>query len=482
MASNDTQKSRPPIVVVMGHVDHGKTTLLDYLRETRVAEREAGGITQAVGAYEVVRNDKKITFIDTPGHAAFTQMRQRGATVADVAVLVVAADDGVKPQTQEAITILKETGIPYIVAINKIDKNNADIERTKQDLLAHGVELEGLGGDIPWIGVSAKEGERVDELLDLVLLLAEMQTLTYDPSIAAKGFVLEAHKDSRRGIVATLILKDGTIHKGDDISTHSADGSVRNLENFIGEQIDELQPSSPAVVVGFESLPLIGELFTAGELEMIEKQDLHPVEAEPQDEIVATEEREELPLILRADTSGSLEALAYVIKELSFDDVVINILSQEVGDITDGAIKDATASKAWVIGFNVKSNKAAENLAKSQHVKITTSDIIYRIVEAIEEFIAERDKMPEGGELEVLALFSQQGEKQVIGGQVLKGFIQEKDKFEIVREDEVIGRGRILNVQQGKENVKRAEEGECGLQLRSPEIIEKGDKIKVVVE
>jgi translation initiation factor IF-2 len=255
---------RPPVVVVMGHVDHGKTTLLDYIRKTRVAEREAGGITQATGAYEIEYKGKKITFIDTPGHQAFTQMRQRGAHIADLAVLVVAADDGVKPQTKEAIEILQQTKTPFVVAINKIDKNNADVDRTKQSLTAAGVLLEKYGGDISWVEISAKEGTGVDELLDHILLMAEMEELTYNPLVAGRGYVLESRRDGQQGITVSVIIKDGIARAGEKICTLSACGKIRSLETFLRERVKELSPSSPAWIVGFETLPEVGEEFVIG--------------------------------------------------------------------------------------------------------------------------------------------------------------------------------------------------------------------------
>jgi translation initiation factor IF-2 len=490
MSASSAQQERPPVVVVMGHVDHGKTTLLDFLRETKLAEREAGGITQATAAYEIEKNGKRITFIDTPGHAAFTKMRQRGASIADVAILVVAADDGVKPQTKEAIGILKETGVPFVVAINKIDKNNADLERTKQDLMSNEVLLEGLGGDVPYMGISAKEGTGVDELLDIVLLVAEMQSLVCVPEGPAKGFVIESHKDARRGIVASVVVKNGKLERGSHIMTAGAEGMVRNLENFIGERVDVLVPSSPALIVGFESIPSVGEAFVAGDLEIIKAQDLHPTEpqeeaiTEPQEQEIVKQEEDDkqvVRLLLRADVSGSLEALEFMINELSFEKVQLEVVSREVGDITDGDIKDAGPNGAWIVGFNVKVNKAAENLAKSQQVAIMTSKIIYRLVEEITQRVEAIEHGPEAGEMEVLATFSQQGEKQVIGGKVIKGLLEEDDRFEVVRGGEVVGQGRIKNLQQQKKKVKRIEEGECGMQVRCGEVIQVGDIVRTIV-
>src|SRR3989344_3533059 len=257
--SGDGKLTRSPIVVVMGHVDHGKTTLLDYIKKTNIAGKEAGGITQAIGAYEVTHNGKQITFIDTPGHEAFSKMRSRGATAADLAILIVAADDGVKPQTKEVIKILKDTKTAFVVAINKIDKNNADPERVKSDLLNNEVMLEGYGGGISYQQISAKTGEGVPELLDLVLLATEMDALTYSEEEPASGFVVESKLDRRRGNEVVVILKNGVLRRGDEVYTPSVEGRVKILENFLGDSVAELKPSSPALIFGFEKLPEVGE-------------------------------------------------------------------------------------------------------------------------------------------------------------------------------------------------------------------------------
>ncbi|MBP6855646.1 MAG: translation initiation factor IF-2 [Candidatus Pacebacteria bacterium] len=476
-------RPRPPIVVVMGHVDHGKTTLLDFLRKSRVAEREAGGITQSIGAYEVERNGKRITFIDTPGHQAFTHMRQRGAQVADVAILVVAADDGVQPQTEEAISILQNSGTPFVVAITKIDKNNADIEKTKQDLLAHGVYLEGFGGEVPWHGISSKTGEGVDELLDLVLLLEEMSGSTCNPAAPAKGFVLESKVDSRRGIIAVVIVKEGTLRVGSTIATSSACGKIKILEDFTGKRVDELTPCAPALVVGFEQLPAIGEEYTAGELEieayrnaLVKKEDAHTLPMQQNNEAAA---EDVISVFVKADVSGSLEALAQVIASMTTDGATFRVLGQGVGDISDSDIKDAKAMNAIIAGFNVKLAKSAENLARAHEIKIITSNIIYRIVEALEDIAKNRDRKEILGKLEVLALFSKKDKKQLIGGRVTEGILTLNQKFHIVRGDESLGMGRITNLQMGKKPATKVENCECGLMIESPIDIAVGDILVV---
>lgn len=475
MTTSDTSKKqpRPPIVVVMGHVDHGKTTLLDYIRETKTAEREAGGITQSIGAYEVEKNGKKITFIDTPGHEAFNHMRQRGASIADIAVLVVAADDGVKPQTQEAITLLKETHTPFVVAINKIDKNNADPERTKQDLLAHEVYLEKRGGDVSWVEISAKTGEGVENLLEHILLMWEIDPPLADVSAPGEGVVLESSRGNQRGIVATVIVRNGTIKKGDSIATERVEGKVRIMEDFLGNQIDVCFPSQPAVIVGFSDIPHAGETVLVGG---VPQKDVKESTIEQKEE---DEEKEVIALIVKADSSGSLQALVQILHAMSTDEVLVKIISQEVGDITDGDVKHAVSTGAYIVGFNVKVNKAAENVSQAQDVTIITSNVIYNIVEQFEKLREKAQTPAHQGILEVLAVFSQKNEKQVIGGKIVEGYISEKDVFVCKRDGEDVGKGRIKNLQQDKVDCREVQEGECGLMVECKEPIKPGDHLVV---
>lgn len=470
---------RPPIVVVMGHVDHGKTTLLDYIRKTTVASREAGGITQSIGAYEIEHNGKKITFIDTPGHEAFSKMRARGAKVADLAILVVAADDGVKPQTKEVIQVLKQTETPFVVAINKIDKNNADPERVKQELMQADVLLEGFGGNVSWQAISAKTGEGVNELLDLILLTAEMENLTYNPEGETKGIIIEAKMDSRRGLTAVAIVRDGILKVGDEITTQSALGKVKILENFLGERVKGLVPSSPALILGFESLPQIGEEFYSGkvrlaEVKLVEIQDVAAIARLARSALTEEEKLSAINLMLKADVSGSLEAVAGVLKTIPD----VKIISESIGDITDGDVKAASSTGATIVGFKVKITKPAENLAKAQNVLIITSEIIYELVKILQDK-AEALKKPESqGEIETLKVFSQKGRKQIIGGKVLSGKIKNKSELKIVRDDKEIGFGRLGNLQRQKQDVREVNVGEeCGMLFESETTVEVGDRL-----
>lgn len=473
LGTGELTRERSPIVVVMGHVDHGKTTLLDYIKKTTVAIKEAGGITQSVGAYEVIHDDKRITFIDTPGHEAFTKMRARGATVADLAILVVAADDGVKPQTKEVIDVLRTTETPFIVAINKIDKNNADIELVKNELSQNGVLLEGYGGKVSWHGISAKTGEGVSDLLDLILLAAEVEGLTYDPASRAKGIIIEAKREGRRGITVTAIVKEGVLRNGFYIATPTAVGKIKALEDFRGGRVNELVPSSPALIFGFEIFPEVGEEFTA---DTVNIEEVYVKRGDQKTYAAANGSKDAvlLNVIVKADVSGSLEAISEILKTTEN----VRIVGQAVGDITDGDVKSAAATGALLVGFNVRPVKAAQNIARAQEVDIITSDIIYELLKTVEEKIEAKKSPPPEGELEVLATFSAKGNKQLVGGRVVAGRIRNKSELAIVRGGGIAGRGRVLNLQQSKKDAQVVNvPDECGIMLDSDVSVAVGDRL-----
>ena len=483
MEANDEKKERSPIVVIMGHVDHGKTSLLDYIRKTNVIAKEAGGITQSIGAYEITHPStssgqvKHITFIDTPGHEAFSKMRSRGATVADLAILVVAADDSVKPQTKEAIQILKDSGTTFIVAINKIDKNNSDPERVKNDLLQNEVLLEGYGGNISYALISAKNGEGVPELLDLILLAAEVEDLKYDPEAVPTGIVIEAKLDRERGNEVMVVLKNGVLKQGEEIFTETAKGKIKVLENFLGEEVKEIVPSSPALIIGFEDLPAVGEEFQMGAHPESHASDERKMIGRTPIKKQNKEKRLTLRLILKANVAGSLEAVSDAIKKLSQDEVIIEIMDEAVGDITDGDVKLSIANGAVIFGFGTRVKKPALVLAEANGVRIYTADIIYELLKFVDEEINNLKSPKPTGILEVLAVFNQKSSKQLIGGRVTDGILR-KGLHTVERAGEAIGQGRIVSLEQGKKEVTQVETGkECGMFFDSPIKIEVGDKI-----
>lgn len=469
MAENTTKlKKRPPIVVVLGHVDHGKTSLLDYIRKSRVAAREAGGITQSTGAYEINQGGERITFIDTPGHEAFRAMRTRGATIADIAVLVVSADEGPKPQTEESIKILEESNTPYIVAITKIDSPRADIDKVKNDLMTAGVFLEGYGGSVSYQGVSSKTGEGIPELLDLILLLAEVSELKYDQEADPKGFVIESKKDSHKGIVASVILKNGTLRPGIDIKTLTASGKIKILEDFSGKIVKELEPSAPAVIIGFETMPIVGEEFITGNTDISEI-----LLRDVKKEAPKTDDNKLMPVILKADVAGSLEVLRDVMAGK------VKVLDASSGDINDGDVKSASASGAAIVSFRAKfGNKAVEAFAKERGVTIFSSDIIYELIKSVDEYI-EANAVPEvAGRLEILGIFGKREDKQIIGGRVIEGSIKMGKKVEIRRKGMLLGEGKIVNLQMSKVDTKEVPAGnECGMMLDSMATIKIGDEL-----
>lgn len=488
---------RPPIVVIMGHIDHGKSTLLDYIRKTNVVETEAGGITQHLSAYEVVHKDstgteRRITFLDTPGHAAFQGMRSRGAKVADIAILVVSAEDGVKAQTLEAYRAIKESGIPYIVAINKIDKPNANIDRTRQSLAEAEIFVEGWGGDVPWVAISAKVGTGIPELLDTLLLVADMEELTGDPSRPAEGVVIESNMDPRKGISATVVIRNGTMRKGQFAVAEDSFAPLRVIEDFRGTQIAEASFSSPVRITGWTQIPKVGAkvlvVNTKKEAEsLVAEAKAHPVVA---DEIVAEDGVRVIPIVLKSDTVGTLEALEHEITKLQAERVKIKIVGKGVGTITESDIKLLVSSdRPMVIGFNVKTDNRAEALSQQHSIPIKTFDIIYKLVEWLEEEmkrqIPKRQVMEELGELRVLKCFSSQKEKHVVGGRVERGIIAVGARVKIVRRGTEIGEGKIIELQQQKIKTKEVAEGnECGLMVESDHALAERDSLIafVVVE
>ena len=495
---------RHPIVAVLGHIDHGKTTLLDKIRQTNVAggetgppsvaAGEAGGITQHIGAYEIKlkakdQEPKTITFIDTPGHEAFAKMRSRGARVADVALLVVAADDGVKPQTREALLAINEAGVPLIVVLNKIDKDAADPERVKKELGDAGVYLEEWGGKTPLVKVSAKTGEGISELLEMILLVSEMENLECDFSKPASGVVIESHLDSKRGNSATLLSREGILRTGNFILAGRAAVKVKILEDFLGQGASELPASSPALVAGFDRVPAVGSSFQAfATRDDLERATVGLPKENGVDRRPESEANEVLvPLILKADTAGSLEAVEHELRKLEGDGLRLNFLRRAPGNISEDDLKLASSSQdVLVLGFKVKTEKSAEELAARRGITVKTFEIIYELGDflktEVEKIMPEERLEKVLGRAKVLKVFKKDGRRQVVGGRVLSGGIFDGVKVRLLRRDFPLGEGKILELQAARVRTREVSEGEFGAMLDLELEIVPGDELQIYEE
>lgn len=488
---------RPPVVTIMGHVDHGKTTLLDAIRKSNVAVGEAGGITQAIGAYSVTCNGKKITFIDTPGHAAFTEMRARGASITDIVIIIVAADDGVMPQTKEAIDHAKAAGVPIIVAINKIDKPEANVERVMTGLVENGLTPEEWGGDIIVNKISAATGEGINELLENILLVAEMQEYKANPSRYATGVVIESKKNSKVGSVATLLIQNGTLRLGDPIVVGTIYGKVRTLKNDLGQNIVEATPSTPVEVTGLSDVPNAGDKFMAFESEkqakhIADERSLRARDADTNfsgmslDDLFGRiqEGVKEINVVLKADVNGSLEAVRGALEKIDVEGVKINIIRGAVGGITESDIVLARASDAIIIGFNVRANNQAMDDAKQYGVEIRTYDIIYKVVEDMEDamkgMLDPEYEEKVTGKLEVRQIFKFSKVGLIAGCHVVTGVVRNNEKARIIRDDVVVYNGAVNTLQHEKDQVKEVTKGmDCGITLENCQDYKEGDIIEI---
>lgn len=470
----------------MGHIDHGKSTLLDYIRKSNVVEGEAGGITQHLSAYSVEHptadGAKHITFLDTPGHEAFQKMRLRGAEVADIAILVVSAEDGVKPQTLEALASITSAGIPYLVAINKIDKPGADVARTQASLIEHGIYIEGMGGDVPYAPISATTGEGIPELLDILLLAAELAELTTDLSAPASGTVIEAHLDRKRGNHATLVLKDGTLRSGQFVVAGTASAPVRIMEDWSGNSLKEAQAGDPVGIVGFSEVPAVGSTFTTvdskKEAEKLTTENASPIETERFDTSLPT-----IPILIKADALGSIDAIEHELAKLTNDRVLLRVVGRRVGAITASDVQTASATEnALVVGFNVTIERSATELAERLGVALATFPIIYELAEWLETAIRERTPIIETeertGRAKVLKAFSVQGATHVLGGRVEEGALSVGDQVRVLRRDIEIGRGKLTNLQQQKSDTERVADGEFGMAVETRAEVAPGDHLE----
>ncbi|MGQ9495063.1 MAG: translation initiation factor IF-2 [Thermoanaerobaculaceae bacterium] len=490
-------ETRPPVVTVMGHVDHGKTSLLDAIRKTQVAAREAGGITQHIGASRVLHQGKTIVFIDTPGHEAFTAMRARGAKVTDIVVLVVAADDGVMPQTVEAINHARAAKVPIIVAINKIDKPNANPDRVKRELAEHGVLVEGWGGDVPVVEVSALKKQGITDLLEVITLVAEMQDFRAPKDGPARGAVLEARKEKGRGVVATVLVQQGTLRLGDYFFVGATWGRVRNLVDSFGKPTKQAGPSEPVEVMGIEDLPEAGDTFQVVETEAKAREvaALRKERAREEQMVgkkisleglldhIAGEEVKALNLVLKADVQGSVEVLRDTLTKLSTSEVSVNVLHSSVGAITESDIHLASASDAIIIGFNVRPERTAKELAERFKVEIRTYNVIYELIEDIKKAMAgllqPTYQEKELGRAEVREIFHIAKVGTVAGCMVTDGVITRQAKVRLVRDNVVVWEGGLGSLKRFKEDVTEVKAGfECGLTLAGYQDIKQGDVIE----
>ncbi len=501
-------RQKNPVVIIMGHVDHGKSTLLDYIRKANTAEREVGGITQKMSAYEINHNDGKITFLDTPGHESFTTMRDRGARSADIAILIVSAEDGVKPQTLDALKSITDANVPFFIGVSKMDKVGADIEKTKQSLAENGIFVEGYGGDISFIPFSGKTGDGVNDLLDMIMLMSDVADIKAAYDVPAECIVIESGRDKIRGIHATMIVKNGTLKVGSFIVSGGAISPVRIIENFEGKPQKSFEPGQPVRLVGWVETPRVGDICI-----MCEDKDTAELLATEQKKMIALEneikeaENKEkvitkipaniralyglevdnnwtLPIVLKTDTVGTLDAVKQEIAKIKFDNIELRIVRAETGDINENDVKLAQGSKdSVIVGYNTKVDNVAKNLANQLNLKIETFDIIYKLSEWLEN--EARSKAPKileeesHGSLKVLKIFNANKTKQVLGGLVVSGRINLGDKVKIMRRENEIGRGEIVELQHARSQVKSVEvDTECGLMVEAKIEIVMGDIIQ----
>ena len=498
--SEEDLEERPPVVTVMGHVDHGKTSLLDAIRETEVVAGEAGGITQHIGAYQVHQDDKPITFIDTPGHEAFTAMRARGAQVTDLAVIVVAADDGVMPQTLEAIDHARAAGVPIMVAVNKVDKQNAQPDKVRTELAGHDLNPEEWGGDTVYADVSAKTKEGLDNLLQMVVLVSELEELKANPDAPASGTIVESQLDQGRGPVAAILVERGTLKVGDAVVSGPQWGRVRAMHDFTGARVDDAGPGMPVEVLGFQGVPEAGERVhvvenerqarhlaqereTRLKTEALARQEARKVTLEEVFAKARKGEIKELNIVLKADTRGSLEALQDEIAKLPQDQVTINVIRAAPGGINESDVMLAAASEAVVIGFNVRPGAEARRAADAEGIEIRTYSVIYKVTDELKaamEGMLEPEEVEETlGEAEVKQLFRSSRWGTIAGSQVAEGRVTRNARVRLIRDGTVVWTGRIASLRRFKDDVAEVEEGlECGIVLDGYQDVKEGDVLE----
>ncbi|MCK4540019.1 translation initiation factor IF-2 [Candidatus Parcubacteria bacterium] len=486
--NKDKLFARPPVIVVMGHVDHGKTKLLDAIRKTQIVEGEAGGITQHIGAYQVKRQGQAITFIDTPGHEAFTAMRGRGARIADIAILVVAADDGVKPQTIEAFRIIEAAKIPFVVAINKIDKEGANIDKVKQELSKQlNIIPEDWGGKTICAPISALKNIGIDDLLDMVLLSAktEAENIIANPNAPAIGTIIESHINKGAGPIATVLIQNGTLRNGDRLTLNNINiGKVKCLNNYLGKKIDSAGPAAPAQILGLKGMPEVGDMIEAGEGLKIKHKKIKGIAKKQSVSVLPQKEDDEnikkINLIIKSDVLGTAEAIEESLMKINTGEAQAKIIYKGLGNIAEGDIKQAEACGGKIIGFNVKISPVMEELAREKNITVKSYSIIYDLINDIKEemrkIIEPTFKRVDLGKLKVLAIFRTDKDGQILGGKIIEGKTEENSLIDIYRDKEFIDSGELTRLQSGKQDVSSCEIGEeCGLQFKGRGVIQEGD-------
>ncbi len=479
-------KSRPPVITIMGHVDHGKTTLLDYIRKTRVQAGEAGGITQHIGAYQAEYKGKPLTFIDTPGHAAFNKMRERGAQITDIVILVVAANDGVKPQTIESIRYIKQSKAHVIVAVNKVDLPDVYPDMAKGQLAEHGIVVQSLGGDVDAIEISAKTGQGVDNLLETITVTAELLDLKADPVAPLEAVVIESSKDSKKGPVASVVVQQGTLKIRQNLIVNGVDGRVRGLVNESGQQLKEVLPGGPAEIIGLKDVPAVGEIIldADADYEMSHSVESDSTSQDEQAEDITdddpfagvdfdfgalVEDKPKLKLIIKADVEGTLEAIMQ-----NLDDESVELIDYGTGDVTEGDVEYANTSGAKILAFHVKANRRVKDIAKTQGVKIKEYEIIYQLIEDLQKqmlkLIEPTIDEVVTGEAEILQIFDMKGER-IAGCRVKTGEIKKSDLLHLKRGDEIVANPVIKSMMHGKEEINQVKaKNECGFTFKNKKL------------
>ena len=500
LANEKDAKTRPPVVVIMGHVDHGKTTLLDTIRKTNIVEGESGGITQHIGAYQTKEKGKIITFLDTPGHEAFKSMRERGGQVADMAILVVAADDGLKPQTLESIKVIQQENLPFIIAINKVDKPEADIDNVKKELAEINLQPEDWGGKVITVPVSAKKGDGIHELLDMVLLVADLEKFSASLESEASGVIIESHISPGEGPVATVLVNAGILKIGDEVVIGDTYGKIKSLKDWKGAPVDEAVPSMPVKILGLKDAPRVGDILRATEVSREQKKQkgnkkyrfveeqsnsaTQTTETESEDE---SKDDNDLHIIVKADVLGSLEALISSVKKLGNQKVGIDIIKQGLGSITESDIALAEGSRAVLYGFNVQISSEARQVSYQTKASVKTFTVIYELLDDIKERMSKLVKkeiieVPQG-DLEILKIFKDSRAESIVGGRVKRSKITKDAKFRLIRDGKPLDEGSVLELQQNKQSVDELAEGvEAGLKLTGARGFKEGDILSFYTE